>query len=50
MIVPTHFVFANTVLTTPSLVPEIRLHLATEILPLWNKTEVEIEEKGLPPP
>ena len=50
MTVPAQFVFANTVLTTPSLVPEIRLHLATEILPLWNKTEVEIEEKGLPPP
>jgi len=50
MTVPSHFVFSNTVLTTPTLVPEIRLHLATEILPLWNKTEVEIEEKGLPPP
>jgi predicted nicotinamide N-methyase len=35
---------------TPSLVPEIRLHLATEILPLWNKTEDEIEKHGLPPP
>jgi predicted nicotinamide N-methyase len=26
------------------------LHLATEILPLWNKTEDEIEKHGLPPP
>jgi predicted nicotinamide N-methyase len=49
MIVPAHFVRANTVLTASSLVPEIRLHLATQILPLWSKTEDEIEEK-LPPP
>ena len=45
MIVPAHFVRANTVLTASSLVPEIRLHLATQILPLWSKTEDEIEEK-----
>jgi predicted nicotinamide N-methyase len=44
------FVLANTVLTVPSLVPEIRLHLATEILPLWSKTEEDIEKTGLPPP
>jgi predicted nicotinamide N-methyase len=50
MIVAAHFVRSNTVLSTPSLVPEVRLHLATEILPLWNKTEDEIEEQGLPPP
>jgi predicted nicotinamide N-methyase len=50
MIAPAHFVRANTVLTSSSLVPEIRLHLATQILPLWNKTEDEIEKTGLPPP
>ncbi len=50
MATPVSFVHANTVLTSPSLVPEIRLHLATEILPLWNKTEEEIEKHGLPPP
>jgi predicted nicotinamide N-methyase len=44
------FVCANTVLTAPSLVPEVRLHLATEILPLWTKTETEFEKSGLPPP
>lgn len=47
---PASFVHANTVLSVPSLVPEIRLHLATEILPLWSKTEEEIEARGLPPP
>src|ERR1700678_1728010 len=50
MTVPDQFVRANTVLTASSLVPEVRLHLATEILPLWNKTEDEIEKNGLPPP
>ena len=50
MTVPAQFVRSNTVLTASSLVPEIRLHLATEILPLWNKTEDEIEKNGLPPP
>ena len=50
MMVPDHFVRSNTVLTASSLVPEIRLHLATEILPLWNKTEDEIEKNGLAPP
>src|SRR5579862_1086227 len=50
MIDPLAFVRANTVLAAPSLVPEIRLHLATEILPLWSRTEEEIEKTGLPPP
>lgn len=30
--------------------PEVRLHLAHEALPLWEKTEAELEEEGLPPP
>lgn len=47
---PITFVLANTVLAPSSLVPEIRLHLATEILPLWSMTEAEIEKTGLPPP
>lgn len=44
------FVRANTVLERPSLVPEIVLHLAHEALPLWQKTEDELERAGLPPP
>lgn len=47
---PSSFVRANTVLAAPSLVSEIRLHLATEILPLWSKTEEESGFAGLPPP
>ncbi|WP_108663826.1 class I SAM-dependent methyltransferase [Acuticoccus kandeliae] len=44
------FVRANTLLGTPSHVPELRLHLADEALPLWQKTEDELSETGLPPP
>jgi predicted nicotinamide N-methyase len=50
MTTPLHFVRAHTVLSAPSLVPEIRLHLATEILPLWSKTEEQIARENLPPP
>jgi predicted nicotinamide N-methyase len=46
----TAFVRANTVLAAPPLVPEIRLHLATEITPLWQATEAVLETEGLPPP
>ncbi|MCF3933947.1 50S ribosomal protein L11 methyltransferase [Acuticoccus sp. M5D2P5] len=44
------FVRANTVLGTPSHVPEIRLHLADDAMPLWHKTEEELAEVGLPAP
>lgn len=44
------FILANTVAMAPPLVPEITLHLAHEALPLWRKTEDELEEAGLPAP
>lgn len=44
------FIQANTELTSPPLVPEIRLHLATEITPIWHATEAALEKEGLPPP
>jgi predicted nicotinamide N-methyase len=44
------FIRANTALLAPPLVPEIRLHLAAEALPLWEKSEAELGESGLPPP
>lgn len=47
---PTDFVKNNTQLVSPPLVPEIRLHLATEVLPLWRLTEEELEQQGVPPP
>ena len=44
------FIRANTVIAAPPLVPEIRLHLAAEIAPLWHATEAMLERAGVPPP
>ena len=46
----TGFIAANTALLPVPLVPEIRLHLAHEAVPMWQKTEEELGEIGLPPP
>jgi predicted nicotinamide N-methyase len=47
---PEDFIRANTAIATPSLVPEIKLHLATEVTPLWHATEATLETSQLPPP
>ncbi|MCR9070873.1 MAG: 50S ribosomal protein L11 methyltransferase [Alphaproteobacteria bacterium] len=47
---PRAFVRQNTLLKPPSLVPELRLHLADKAVPLWELTEEELAEKDLPPP
>ena len=47
---PAQFIRNNTELLAPPLVPEIRLHLATEVVPLWRKTEEELDAEGIPPP
>jgi predicted nicotinamide N-methyase len=44
------FIRANTVLTTACHVPEIRLHLATEITPIWQATETWLAEHNVDPP
>lgn len=44
------FVDANTEIVSPPLVPEIRLRLATEITPIWQATETELDETGIAPP
>jgi predicted nicotinamide N-methyase len=44
------FIRANTVLQAPPLVPEITLHLASEVMPLWHRTEEELAQIGVPPP
>jgi predicted nicotinamide N-methyase len=44
------FIRDNSQLLVPPLVPEIRLHLASEVIPLWRKTEEELAEIGVPPP
>jgi len=45
-----HFVRDNTVATQAPLVPEITLHLASEVTPLWHATEAYLEQNNLPPP
>ncbi len=47
---PLAFVRAETRRLAPPLVPEITLHLAEESLPIWQRTEEELGEIGLPPP
>lgn len=47
---PLAFIKQSTVPQATPLVPEIRLYLASEILPLWRKTEEELEREGIPPP
>jgi predicted nicotinamide N-methyase len=44
------FILANTKMLAPPLVPEIKLHLAEESLPIWQKTEEELGEMNVPPP
>ena len=47
---PAGFIRANTVLGRAPLVPEIALHLATEITPIWQATEAWLAERNVEPP
>ncbi|MBI1208316.1 MAG: methyltransferase [Azospirillum sp.] len=47
---PLQFIRSQTAIGSPPLVPEVRLHLATEITPLWQATEDTLAQAGLPPP
>lgn len=47
---PAGFIRAHTALLSPPLVPELRLHLAAEVYPLWRMTEEELGAVGVPPP
>ena len=44
------FITANTTLARPPLVPEILLHLATEITPIWHATEEFLQRTNIEPP
>lgn len=44
------FIAENTSVLAPPLIPEVLLHLAHEAVPIWQKTEEELGEIGLPPP
>jgi len=47
---PEDFIKANSIVSRAPLVPEIKLHLASEVVPLWRATEEELAANGLPPP
>ncbi|MBF0168262.1 MAG: methyltransferase [Alphaproteobacteria bacterium] len=47
---PIPFVLANTRLDRTPLLPEISLHLASQVTPLWEATEATLQKEGLPPP
>ena len=44
------FIRSHTSIMAPPLVQEVKLHLAHEAVPIWQKTEDELGEMGLPPP
>lgn len=44
------FIRANTRVSAPPHVPELRLHLADDAVALWEMTEEELGKLGLPPP
>jgi predicted nicotinamide N-methyase len=44
------FIRAHTTVATAPLVPEIPLHLATEITPIWQATEDWLAREGIAPP
>jgi predicted nicotinamide N-methyase len=45
-----NFIHANTVRMAAPLLPEITLHLATEITPIWRATEDWLSERNIAPP
>jgi predicted nicotinamide N-methyase len=47
---PDLFVRRNTIVAVPPLVPEIRLHLATELSPIWQASEETLARGAVPPP
>ena len=44
------FVLAHTRLQRPPHAPELQLHLADEVTPLWRMTEEALAAQGVPPP
>jgi predicted nicotinamide N-methyase len=47
---PEGFIRANLALERPAMVPEFRLWLATEYVPIWQATEAWMEEQNIDPP
>jgi predicted nicotinamide N-methyase len=47
---PADFIRANAIVAAPSLLPELRLYLATEITPIWQASEDLLAAGNVPPP
>ena len=47
---PALFIRHNTAIVAPPFVPEIQLHLATEVTPIWQATEDTLAQGAVPPP
>src|SRR5476649_730910 len=47
---PEGFIRANTQLEAPAMVPEFKLWLASEYVPIWQATEAWLEEQNVDPP
>jgi len=47
---PANFIRTNTALEAPAMVPEFRLWLATEYVPIWQATEAWLDERNVDPP
>lgn len=47
---PQGFIRANTALEAPAMVPEFKLWLASEYVPIWQATEAWLEEQNIDPP
>ena len=47
---PEGFIRTNTALEVPAMVPEFRLWLATEYVPIWQATETWLDEHNIDPP
>lgn len=44
------FIRAHTVVEATTLIPEVRLHLATEVTPLWHATGAYLSQQNIDPP
>ena len=47
---PQGFIRANTALEAPAMVPEFKLWLASEYVPIWQATEEWLRERNIEPP
>lgn len=44
------FITRQTEIASPSILPELKIYMASEVTPLWQLTEERLKQDGLPPP